>query len=90
MNILQKTLSFFPGKIGMRYKKKLTRAKIAGSDERFAAAIRNCKSRLAIDLGANQGKYTKILAENFERVIAFEPNPDAFALLKKNLAPPLH
>jgi len=86
MSLLHTILALFPGRTGMRYKKKLTRAKIVGADERFAAAIRNCKSRFAIDLGDNQGKYTKILAENFEHVIAFEPNPDAFALLEKNLS----
>lgn len=86
MSLVHHILALFPGRTGMRYKKKLTRAKIIGADERFSAAIRNCKSHLAIDLGANQGKYTKVLAENFERVIAFEPNPDAFALLEKNLS----
>ena len=84
MMLAQKFLAIIPGRIGMRAKKKVTRARVIGADERFARAIRNCKSRLAIDLGANQGKYTKILAESFDHVIAFEPNPDAYRILEKN------
>ena len=73
MMLAQKFLAIIPGRIGMRAKKKVTRARVIGADERFA-----------IDLGANQGKYTKILAESFDHVIAFEPNPDAYRILEKN------
>jgi len=86
MSLIHHILTLVPGKTKMRYKQKLTRAKVAGASKRFSEAINTCKSRLAIDLGANQGKYTKILAENFDRVIAFEPNPDAFLILEKNLS----
>jgi len=85
MSLIHHILAYFPGKTGMRYKKKIIRSRTTGSDERFLTAIRNCKSKLAIDLGANRGKYTKILAKNFNHVIAYEPNPEAFAVLEKNV-----
>lgn len=39
---------------------------------------------IAIDCGANVGKFTRVLAANGARVYAFEPNPTAFAELQKN------
>jgi FkbM family methyltransferase len=38
-----------------------------------------------IDIGANTGDYTKMLAGRFERVIAFEPNKQALEGLRDNL-----
>ena len=40
---------------------------------------------LAVDGGANVGAYARVLARRFERVIAFEPAPDTFACLARNL-----
>lgn len=40
---------------------------------------------LAIDGGANVGVYSRIMARHFDRVIAFEPAPDTFACLTRNL-----
>lgn len=39
---------------------------------------------LAIDCGANVGWVTSRMAQRGARVIAFEPNPHAFAVLKEN------
>lgn len=36
---------------------------------------------MAIDVGANYGLYSHALAKHYQRVIAFEPNPHASALL---------
>ena len=41
--------------------------------------------RVAIDGGANVGAYTRIMLERFETVYAFEPAPDTFAALQRNL-----
>lgn len=39
-----------------------------------------------IDIGANIGNHTLFFAKHFKRGYAYEPNPDAFFLLKFNLA----
>jgi FkbM family methyltransferase len=38
------------------------------------------------DVGANTGYYTLMLAKNFDRVRAFEPNPDAVGILRRKIA----
>jgi FkbM family methyltransferase len=85
-NIMSALLSFLPGDVGKKYERKVLREKTKGSDNRFLHAIQNSSGRVAIDLGANRGKYTKIMQKHFEKVIAFEPNPDAFSKLKSELS----
>ncbi|TAN57359.1 MAG: FkbM family methyltransferase [Rhodospirillales bacterium] len=41
---------------------------------------------VALDLGANVGLFTALMARTGARVYAFEPNPHAFAQLKRNTA----
>ncbi len=41
--------------------------------------------RIAIDAGANVGSYTRLLAETYSRVYSFEPSPDTFACLERNV-----
>ena len=41
---------------------------------------------IAIDCGANVGKFTVTMARTGAEVYAFEPNPDAYACLVKNTA----
>lgn len=41
--------------------------------------------RVALDGGAHVGAYTRIMLERFETVYAFEPAPDTFAALERNL-----
>lgn len=43
--------------------------------------------RLAIDIGANIGSYTELLAGRFERVDAFEPNPQVLRVLHAAVDP---
>lgn len=40
---------------------------------------------VAVDLGANVGKFTEQLARTGARVFAFEPHPEAFAALKERV-----
>ena len=40
---------------------------------------------VALDGGANVGAYSRVLMQRFERVHAFEPAPDTFACLERNL-----
>ncbi len=39
----------------------------------------------ALDGGANIGAYSRVLMQHFSRVIAFEPAPDTFECLQRNL-----
>ena len=41
--------------------------------------------RVAIDGGANVGAYSRMLADQFQRVLAFEPAPDTFEALQANI-----
>jgi FkbM family methyltransferase len=43
----------------------------------------NNQPGLALDIGANHGMYTKLLAEKFQLVYAVEPHPDNFRLLSE-------
>jgi len=45
------------------------------------------KDKVIVDLGANEGYYTLKMKENSPnaRIIAVEPNPEAFRILKKNI-----
>jgi FkbM family methyltransferase len=50
-------------------------------------ALTHCKEfKLAIDGGANIGSWTRVMAEKFEQVHAFEPNEDAFECLERNVS----
>jgi predicted O-methyltransferase YrrM len=44
------------------------------------------KEDIAVDLGANIGYYTLMIASCARKVYAFEPEPESFALLSKNVA----
>jgi FkbM family methyltransferase len=55
----------------------------------FKASIEFLKNnresfQVAIDVGANIGVISQILSEHFEKVFAFEPNPQTFKLLELN------
>lgn len=53
--------------------------------ERRVAALRLGRADVAIDCGANVGEVTVALARTGAFVHAFEPNPDAFAVLAERL-----
>jgi FkbM family methyltransferase len=52
----------------------------------LTAARRLRPGDIAIDCGANVGRFTLPMAESGATVHAFEPNPDAFAQLAQNVA----
>ena len=57
--------------------------------ERLEKALKYVKEwRIAIDVGAHVGSWTRVLAERFKEVWAFEPAPDTFACLRKNVTAP--
>lgn len=52
----------------------------------YIAKAKEFGAKTAIDIGANVGSWTDVLAENFERVIAVEPDPRAYASLVRKAA----
>jgi len=42
-------------------------------------------AKTAIDVGANVGEFSRLLAEHFDHVVAVEPDPRAFAILEKSV-----
>lgn len=83
---LARVLRFLPGPIGFRYQRRYYRSLTANAHELFVASIRHLRPGcLALDVGANKGKYTQLLAATGCRVIAFEPDPVAFGILEQNL-----
>lgn len=80
-------LSRFPGRLGRTYTHKLARAnKFETTQRKFFAAINQCSGLAFVDIGANVGKYTKLMATHASHVFAFEPDPVAFNGLKVSTA----
>ncbi len=52
----------------------------------FEEAIHRSHGMTCIDLGANIGEYTRKMASGTKQVIAFEPDPWAYASLQANVA----
>ena len=88
---LSRTYKFFrynllrrlPGEWGRYYERKFL-----GLDAKaaFEEALRRSEGMTCIDLGANVGVYSRKMASVAKRVIAFEPDPWAYAELRTNLA----
>ena len=76
-----------PGKLGRLYERKYMRlqAQIEAQIE-FEEAIHRSEGMTCIDLGANIGEYTRKMASGTKQVIAFEPDPWAYAALQTNVA----
>ena len=78
-----KLLRQLPGGIGQRYEYKYKQAVVR---DRFETALHRCRGTTCIDLGANMGKYTRIMASYARRVIAFEPDPWTLGKLRASVA----
>ena len=72
-----------PGKLGRLYERKYMRLQ---AQIEFEEAIHRSEGMTCIDLGANIGEYTRKMASGTKQVIAFEPDPWAYAALQTNVA----
>lgn len=70
-----------PGRIGEKYTEKYNRK---FTSWRFKEVMSKTKDMLTIDLGANIGEYSLLLAKYSKRVYAFEPDPWALERLREN------
>ena len=78
-------LSDWPGAFGRTVKRKLRRRARRKSQRDFASVCAALgPGDIALDLGANQGLYTRMLAETGAEVHAFEPNPHLAAALAES------
>jgi FkbM family methyltransferase len=78
-------LSNLPGRRGLRYLRKLSRARHDEVQAAFEAALTAAEGRVCIDLGANIGVYSRRMAEVARKVYAFEPDPWTAAELRTHL-----
>ena len=62
------------------------RAKKYARKHDFAEAIYRSRGMTCIDLGANIGTYTRMMATEAKQVVAFEPDPRTHATLRANLS----
>ena len=74
-------LRHLPGAIGHRYE-----CKYMVRTNGFEETVRRCRGTTCIDLGANLGVYTRLMASHAKQVIAFEPDPWTLAKLQANVA----
>ena len=77
------TLRHLPGKRGQRYYRKYM---LLMANVGFENAIRHSKDLICIDLGANVGDVTRKMASMVKQVVAFEPDPWAYAALHQNVS----
>lgn len=68
----------FPGSFGQRYFEKYAFLTAA---ESFQRALAECAGMTCIDLGANIGEYSELMAATAGRVIGFEPDPWTYETL---------
>jgi FkbM family methyltransferase len=83
---LQRVVRLFAIRVGSLVAPAFSRRKRPAL-ARFHATLRKLgKDDVAIDCGANVGKYARMMAATGAQVFAFEPNPHAFAVLQRRLA----
>lgn len=76
-----------PGTLGHIAYRKLKRRRGMHIPDYYESLIADLRAGdLCIDLGANVGEMTQKFARQGAEVIAFEPDPDTFAVLEKNTA----
>lgn len=84
---LYRVLRHLPGRPGAIFRDKYSRKLEQGAArEAFRRAMQRIDGTVYIDLGANVGEYTRLLASRAGRVIAFEPDPWTCARLRENVS----
>lgn len=69
------SLGKVPGKIGLKFRRKFRRLFWKENEAKFIEALEQTKGMVQIDLGANVGQFTEIMASYGGPVHSFEPDP---------------
>lgn len=78
---------FLPGPLAYRYYRKSKAVRARASAAAFDRALATLDAgSTVLDLGANVGKFTRILAATGARVHAFEPDPETVGVLRGAVA----
>ena len=89
--LIYKALGRFPFSLGLstRFQIKAIKYNVRlmapEAQEEFKRILPQVSEKISIDLGANLGVYTKLLANYSKLVIAFEPDPWTFEKLNENV-----
>ncbi|MGJ8604153.1 MAG: FkbM family methyltransferase [Marivita sp.] len=80
-------MQHLPGALGQKYRRKLRKlVDTPRAEAAFRAALAGAEGQICIDLGANLGQHTRIMAAQAAKVYAFEPDPWTAAELRTRLA----
>jgi FkbM family methyltransferase len=55
-------------------------------EKEVTQAVLRIRGKLFLDIGANMGYYSALLSKNFERILAFEPDPYSMKMLRATVA----
>ncbi len=58
---------------------------VYGTEPLVAREVKRFRGKVALDVGAGTGEYTLVMAKKFQRVYAFEPNPERASELRARL-----
>ncbi len=82
LDLLQDAPGFVRRSASRKYRRRMYPFALREMDRRLAALS---PADVCIDLGANVGSFTRIMAQSGARVHAFEPDPETFARLTANV-----
>ncbi|MCY4335694.1 MAG: FkbM family methyltransferase [Litoreibacter sp.] len=73
-----------PGKLGYFCFRKLKRRQFRRNERAFYQVVSDLRrGDICVDLGANVGEFTRLMADKGAEVIAYEPDPETFARLNE-------
>lgn len=78
-------LQHLPGQRGLHYRRRMMEVNAPRTLAAFRAAQARTKGKIAVDLGANRGVFSREIAATASHVHAFEPDPWTAAILREEL-----
>lgn len=86
LDFVLKFTQHIPGRIGHMSLQGISKRIRAQAEDDFMTALKAARpGSLCVDLGANVGKFTNLCLDAGMRVISFEPDPDTFQRLSRDV-----